>query len=238
MAGVTTCIKYSMFIFNFFFWLCGILILGLAIWIRVSRSEIEFPDDYNTSYNTSANILIGVGTIIVILGFLGFCGTLRESRCMLLTFFIGLLLVLLVQMVAGILGVTYKFQYEHVLNETLYKNVDLLTEAGEKAKLLQKSLIIFQKKYKCCGLIDGASDWGTNFLQNSESCECSDMTDSACETYEGKLVYKRACIGLIKEFIRKHITMVIGITFGEAAVEVFGLIFSMVLFCRIGNKLI
>ncbi|CAK6443184.1 unnamed protein product [Pipistrellus nathusii] len=238
MAGVNSCIKYSFFVFNFFFWLCGILILGLAIWIRVNKPEKEFFSDDSVLSNASGNTLIGVGSIIVIMGFLGCCGAMRESRCMLLTFFIGLLLILILQIMTGIIGVTHKEQYEHFLNETLHKNVHLLAKTDEKAKLFQKSLIIFQKQYKCCGLIDGASDWGANFQQNSESCECLDKTNSSCETYEGKLVYKQACIVHLKVLVRKQIMITIGIAFGAAAFEVFGLIFSMVLFCQIGNKCI
>lgn len=48
----------------------------------------------------------------------------------------------------------------------------------------------FIKQFKCCGLVDGPSDWGSNFQQNSESCECSGVSDSKCEIYEGKEVHE------------------------------------------------
>nr|KAF6371000.1 tetraspanin 8 [Myotis myotis] len=209
MAGVNNCLKYSMFVFNFLFWLCGILILALAIWLRVSKFEQEFvTEDGGMHPYVAVNILIAVGSIIMILGFLGCCGAMKESRCMLLVFFICLLLILLLQVAAGILGVTYRSEYERVLNETLHKNVELLRGTDEKAKSFQKNLINFQKEFKCCGLVDGASDWGQNFQPNSESCECSDTSDSPCTLYDGKYVYQ----------------------------QILGLVFSMVLFCQIGNK--
>lgn len=226
-----------MFIFNFLFWLCGILILAMAIWLRVSKAEQEFVhEDSGMHPYIAVNILIAVGATIMILGFLGCCGAMKESRCMLLVFFIGLLLILLLQVAAGIVGVTYRSEYEHILNETLHNNVDLLSGTDEKAKSFQKALINFQKEFKCCGLIDGASDWGSNFQQNSESCECSDMSDSSCISYEGKHVYKQACVVFIKDLIKKHLVVIIGIAFGMAFIEILGLIFSMVLFCQIGNK--
>ncbi|XP_036155405.1 tetraspanin-8 isoform X4 [Myotis myotis] len=189
--------------------LCGILILALAIWLRVSKFEQEFvTEDGGMHPYVAVNILIAVGSIIMILGFLGCCGAMKESRCMLLVFFICLLLILLLQVAAGILGVTYRSEYERVLNETLHKNVELLRGTDEKAKSFQKNLINFQKEFKCCGLVDGASDWGQNFQPNSESCECSDTSDSPCTLYDGKYVYQ----------------------------QILGLVFSMVLFCQIGNK--
>ncbi|XP_034858022.1 tetraspanin-8 isoform X2 [Mirounga angustirostris] len=148
MAGVSGCIKYSMFIFNFLFWLCGILILGAAIWIRVSKDgqEILNSGDFATSSYISVNILIAVGSIIMILGFLGCCGAVKESRCMLLLFFIGLLLILLLQVAAGILGATFKSDSERVLNETLHENIKLLSGTDEEAQAFQKALMKFQEK--------------------------------------------------------------------------------------------
>ncbi|XP_036155403.1 tetraspanin-8 isoform X2 [Myotis myotis] len=237
MAGVNNCLKYSMFVFNFLFWLCGILILALAIWLRVSKFEQEFvTEDGGMHPYVAVNILIAVGSIIMILGFLGCCGAMKESRCMLLVFFICLLLILLLQVAAGILGVTYRSEYERVLNETLHKNVELLRGTDEKAKSFQKNLINFQKEFKCCGLVDGASDWGQNFQPNSESCECSDTSDSPCTLYDGKYVYQQACITLIKDILKKNLLVIIGLAFGIAFIEILGLVFSMVLFCQIGNK--
>ncbi|XP_058413420.1 tetraspanin-8 [Diceros bicornis minor] len=238
MAGVSGCIKYSMFIFNFLFWLCGILILAVAIWIRVSKDgqEILSSGDSATNPYVAVNILIAVGAIIMILGFLGCCGAMKESRCMLLLFFIGLLLILLLQVAAGILGAAFKSQTERVLNETLYENVKLLSTADENGKAFQTALSEFQKEFKCCGLVNGAADWGNNFQQYYKSCECPEKSDSPCVTYDNKSIYKQPCISLIKDLVAKHILVVIGIAFGLAVIEILGLVFSMVLYCQIGNK--
>ncbi|XP_045868745.1 tetraspanin-8 [Meles meles] len=237
MAGVSGCIKYSMFIFNFLFWLCGILILGAAIWIRVNKDgqEILSSGDSVTSPYISVNILIAVGSIVMILGFLGCCGAVRESRCLLLLFFVGLLLILLLQVAAGVLGATFKSDSERILNETLYENVKLLHGTEEEAQAFQEALAIFQEKFKCCGLVNGAADWGNNFQQNFKSCECTSSSDS-CVIYEGRNVYKQPCISFIKEVVAKHFLIVIGIAFGLVFIEVLGLVFSMILYCQIGSK--
>ncbi|XP_012644209.1 tetraspanin-8 [Microcebus murinus] len=238
MAGVSGCIKYSMFIFNFLFWLCGILILALAIWIRVSTDSQEILSSGHAGANpdVAVNILIAVGAVIMVLGFLGCCGAMKESRCMLLLFFIGLLLILLLQVAAGILGATFRSEYDRILNETVYENVKYLSSTEESAKPIQEALQEFQGKFKCCGLVNGAADWGSNFQQFSKSCECPKMPDDSCTNYDGKYVYKQPCISFLKDFIAKNIIIVIGIAFGLAVVEILGLVFSMVLYCQIGNK--
>ncbi|KAL4840298.1 hypothetical protein H8958_019908 [Nasalis larvatus] len=237
MAGVSGCVKYSMFTFNFLFWLCGILILALAIWVRVSSDsqEVLNSTDLSSSSYVAVNILIAVGAIIMILGFLGCCGAIKESRCMLLLFFIGLLLILLLQVAAGILGAVFKSESDRIINETLRENTKRLSTTEESAKQFQQAMVVFQKEFKCCGLINGAADWGNNFQQYPNLCECLD-TQRPCTNYNGKLVYQEPCISSIRDFLVKNLIIVIGIAFGLAVIEILGLVFSMVLYCQIGNK--
>lgn len=224
-----------MFFFNFLFWLCGTLILALAIWVRVSKDGKEIVTSGSSSTNpfVAVNILIAVGAIIMVLGFLGCCGAVKESRCMLLLFFIGLLLILILQVAAGILGATFKSESNRILNETLYENAKLLSETTTEAREFQKAMIAFQEEFKCCGLDNGASDWGNNFPDAKDSCKC---TGSDCGTYYQYSVYRKTCLSLIKDLIEKNIIIVIGVAFGLAVIEILGLVFSMVLYCQIGSK--
>ncbi|EQB78904.1 hypothetical protein CB1_001443024 [Camelus ferus] len=63
-------------------YLCGVVILATAIWLRVSKDgrEILSPEGLGTNPNIAANILIAVGSIIMMLGFLGCCGAMKENR--------------------------------------------------------------------------------------------------------------------------------------------------------------
>ncbi|XP_052609727.1 tetraspanin-8 [Peromyscus californicus insignis] len=238
MAGVSGCLKYSMFFFNFLFWICGTLILALSIWVRVSKDgkEIISAGDSGTNPYIAVNILIAVGAIIMVLGFLGCCGAVKESRCMLLLFFIGLLLILLLQLAAGILGAAFKSESSRLLNETLYDNAKLLSQTTPEAKEFQQAMIALQEELKCCGLVEGAEDWGNNFNDALESCKCPDSPDSQCNSYAGTNVNRQTCLSLIKDMVEKNIIIVIGIAFGLAVIEILGLVFSMVLYCQIGSK--
>ncbi|XP_075408891.1 tetraspanin-8 [Tenrec ecaudatus] len=236
MAGVSGCLKYSMFIFNSLFWLCGTVILGVAIWVRTTKSDHEFISHGESYSSVPANLLIAVGSITMILGFLGCCGAIKESRCLLILFFIGLLLILILQVAAGVVGVILKPQMERELNQTLHEDINLLRETSESAVKYQTTLAELEETLKCCGLINGASDWGPNFQKYSKYCTCSDVMNSSCETYSGVSVYKEACAPAIKQIFKKYLIIVIGIAFGLAFVEVLGMIFSMVLVRQIGGK--
>ena len=71
----------------FVFQLLGCAILGVGIWVRVDTNFKEYVDNseaFNYLY-ACAYILIAIGVVVMIVGFLGCCGSIRESQCMLAT---------------------------------------------------------------------------------------------------------------------------------------------------------
>ncbi|KAM9578206.1 tetraspanin-8 [Guaruba guarouba] len=235
MAGVSSCMKYSMFIFNFLFWVCGTIILGVSIWIRVSK-DAQQELEIDSSVFAGVDLLIAVGSIIMILGFLGCCGAIKESRCMLMLFFIGLLLILILQVTGGILGAVYRSQIETSLREAFQESVNSLQSSTEESKVFQETLQKFQTTNQCCGLLNGPSDWGKN-IGNNKICECELKSSSdLCTYYQGKYVYKNPCGDVIINYLKDHLLIIMGIAFGLAVIEILGLGFSMSLYCQIGRK--
>ncbi|XP_044534517.1 tetraspanin-8 [Gracilinanus agilis] len=236
MGAVSGFIKYSMFIFNFIFWVCGSVILGISVYARTSKFGQEIIRGEAAGLNThaAANLLIAVGTIIMVLGFLGCCGAMKESRCMLLLFFIGLLVIVIIQIVAGVLGITFKSKIEKAFVKTFEHEVTTLTKDDPQSLAFQKNLDKMQKKFKCCGLVKGAADWGRNFYKYSASCECPNDIFNDCEDYEGKHVYRESCGQYLITYLKKNLMIVAGIAFGVAVIEILGLVFSYVLWRQIG----
>ncbi|KAJ7992669.1 hypothetical protein DPEC_G00281080, partial [Dallia pectoralis] len=84
-------LKVMMFIFNGIIFLAGAAILGVGIWVKVDSSSIfgflqsinGAPSDLSQILNVGY-LLIAVGAVLLVLGFLGCCGAVKESRCMLL----------------------------------------------------------------------------------------------------------------------------------------------------------
>uniref|UniRef100_A0A8C6ZLE7 Tetraspanin n=1 Tax=Nothoprocta perdicaria TaxID=30464 RepID=A0A8C6ZLE7_NOTPE len=189
MAGVNRCIKYSMFIFNFLFWVFGCVVLGVGIWIRV-RSNQEVNDVQVQVAFAGIDLLIAVGCIIMVLGFLGCCGAIKESQCMLLMFFIGLLLILILQIVTGILAAK---KNERTICSLLFSST--LPSSHFKSPLFLISMFPPFLQYQCCGLLNGPEDWGKNFnvpINNQKVCECAVEKQSTdlCTYYRDRYIYK------------------------------------------------
>ncbi|NXB99300.1 TSN8 protein, partial [Orthonyx spaldingii] len=220
---------------------CGSIILGVSIWIRVSASaqQVNACTHISTIMFAGVNLLIAVGAIITILGFLGCCGAVKESRCMLMLFFIGLLLILILQLTGGILGAVYKSQVELALNLTLSANVNALQSTTGVHKEYQEAFQKFEKENQCCGLLNGPKDWGNNFKNTSLKicqCELEKPSPDLCIKYEGRSIYIKPCGKIIMKIIKDNLVIIIGIAFGLAVIEILGLVFSMSLYCQIGRK--
>lgn len=72
--------------------LAGAVILGVGIWVKVDSSSllgvldsVEGAPPQLSQLTSVGYVLIGVGAVLSVIGFLGCCGAIRESRCMLLT---------------------------------------------------------------------------------------------------------------------------------------------------------
>lgn len=72
--------------------LAGAIILGVGIWVKVDNSSLlgilEKVDDAPAQLyhlNSVGYVLIAIGAFLLVIGFLGCCGAIKESRCMLLT---------------------------------------------------------------------------------------------------------------------------------------------------------
>lgn len=71
---------------NILFFLAGLGLLGVGIWMRVDSTLERFNgagtslEDFRTALYTSAYILIAFGSFTVVVAFCGCCGAIKESK--------------------------------------------------------------------------------------------------------------------------------------------------------------
>ncbi|XP_043932565.1 leukocyte surface antigen CD53 [Protopterus annectens] len=219
------CLKFlkgTLFIFNFIFWICGCVILSLGIYLLVEYNYgALFPSLPSLSF---ANILIIVGAIILVVAFLGCMGSIKENKCLLMSFFILLLIILLIEVVMAIL----LFIYEKKINEyvQIQLNEGLKMYEWENSTGITKAWNMIQQQMQCCG-VKNATDWpqppksccmGNSYSNNSESCS----------TY-----YTEGCYRKLAEWFENNFLLVGIATIIVSVIQVLGMSFAMTMYCQI-----
>ncbi|XP_027015011.1 CD9 antigen [Tachysurus fulvidraco] len=106
VEGAMKCVKYLLFIFNFIFWLMGSLVLAVGLWLRLENDTVSLlhSETAPVTFFIGVYILIAAGGLVMLVGFFGCCGAVRESQCLLGSFFACLLIIFAAEVAAGVFG--------------------------------------------------------------------------------------------------------------------------------------
>ncbi|XP_077060821.1 CD9 antigen [Siphateles boraxobius] len=105
VEGGMKCVKYLLFVFNFIFWLMGSLVLAVGLWLRLDPNTVSLlGEDGPDTFFIGVYILIAAGGLVMLVGFFGCCGAVRESQCLLGLFFACLLVIFGAEVAAGVFG--------------------------------------------------------------------------------------------------------------------------------------
>ncbi|XP_069757243.1 CD81 antigen-like [Narcine bancroftii] len=228
VEGCMKCIKYLLFVFNFLFWLAGGVVLGVALWLRHDPQTTQVLDTHfedQSAPNTffiGVYILIGVGAVMMVVGFLGCYGAIQESQCMLGTFFVCLVVLFACEVAAGIWGFVHKdevaseFKQFYDQASTAYIMQHQSPEKKDQAKTM---LVTLHNALDCCG-----SRFITKIL-TAELCprQKEILTTVDCSTRINELFSEKLYIIGIAAVI-------------VAVIMILEMIFSMVLCCGIRSN--
>ncbi|XP_068129155.1 CD9 antigen [Hyperolius riggenbachi] len=221
VKGGTKCIKYLLFGFNFIFWLAGTAVLGIGLWLRFdgqTRPIFETDTEAKTFY-TGVYILIGAGALMMVVGFLGCCGAIQESECMLGLFFAFLLVIFAIEIAAGIWGFVNKDKIINELKGVYSTTYERYLQTKDNA--LKETLKTINYALDCCGKYGGLAD-----KLIGDTCPGDTLT----------ALSKPDCPSQIEKVFNTKLHIIGAVGIGIAAIMIFGMIFSMVLCCAIRNN--
>lgn len=213
------CLKYIMCVVNFIFFICGAAIFGMGIYLMTFSRLSLLPSLQAMSI---ANTLFITGIIITCVSFLGFLGALKENRCLLISFFLLLFILMLAELAAACIMLMYETKIESFIQADLEKGLEASLNSRRHHNTTTDDWDRVQETFHCCG-IKNATDWKGYIPQ---SCN---ITGIPAYLHKG-------CFKLLKDSFEANLLSTgIGVIV-VCIIEVLGMCFSMTLFCHISRS--
>ncbi|XP_049579788.1 tetraspanin-18B-like [Syngnathus scovelli] len=218
MSGdLMSCVKYTMIIMNSFFVLVGVLVIGVALLILLGTKSLGlFLEEH--SFNHIYFFMV-IGAFLFILGFLGCAGALRESRSLVLVYFVLLGVLFLAELSAGVF--TF-LRWDAFSNETLknrlLKDFDIEVENPSRFSKVWRDVMT---EFQCCG-VNGPVD----FVTPPVTC-CKLERFINCTK---KLAYEKGCMAIVYDRYKNFIFIAGALMILVLIFELVSLSISMCLF--------
>jgi len=248
MGCATGFVRGLFFVFNFIFWILGIVVLGIGIYSRIETDTWRELVNSDTIFET-ANLLIAAGVIVAIIGFLGCCGAIKKWQWMLVVYSILVLVIFALEVVAG----AYAYAKRDKVEAKLKKGIELAVhtnykEDGLASDGLTQAVDWFQQNVKCCGSTGPASWRDSQWYDSRPANSTTEVPKSCCKnksngcnenikiTNTSTVIYTSGCIAEGKRFAKDNLWLIGGVGVGIAVVELLGIFFAMCLCCAFKNE--
>ncbi|XP_022094336.1 tetraspanin-33-like [Acanthaster planci] len=260
-SHINPCIKYTLFVINFLLWVFSICLIVIGVWALIERQNTIYITSYLDVFTEPSIVLIVVGSIAFILGFTGFLGALRENCCLLMFFYLFMLLIFILEVVAGILAFVYSGNFYNTVDEIIERSIARYRIDGDLTNFIDFS----QRTLGCCGGDGGSSgrsysDWSLNRYFNCtptnpspERCgvpysccmdkqdpngdstiintQCGFNTQEKVQAEVSDVIYTSSCVDKFLVFVNQK-SYIVGLTvFGVAVVQLLVMLLAFFL-CR------
>ncbi|CAD7081998.1 unnamed protein product [Hermetia illucens] len=252
--------KYLLCLFNFIFFLLGTVVLGAGIWLAVDKSsliallkmvESEHLENFTQPriIEDLAYVLIACGAVMFLLSFLGYCGALQESTCLLTTYGILMILILLAELTVGGLAIGYKTRTK---DETMKFLQSTITRYYSYSTSNQTDVVTaawneIMIDLNCCGVqnykdFESSPAWNANKGNRTvpETCcilENGMLKDPNCPNTptDANSYMNKGCFEAMVEWLINHQNIIIIVGVGIALVELI-IIFLAFCLCKAIDK--
>jgi len=148
-APVVACMKKLMMVFNFIFWITGVLLMALGIY---AIDDVHIFMELSTTYAPGpAYVLIVIGAVIILGGAVACMATIKGHHTLLYALSGLLVSIFIIELSTGIAILVH----EEKLHEGFKRGLEI---AMDNYKDDGGAIDQAQKKFHCCG-IDKYDDW-------------------------------------------------------------------------------
>ncbi|XP_014664035.1 PREDICTED: CD151 antigen-like [Priapulus caudatus] len=233
------CIKYFMFVFNVISLLAGIAVVAVSVWTIVDKFYLEAILGV-TLYIAGAYMLVAAGCIIIILSLFACLGAIREMKCLLISYFVLILLIFIALVCGGIFAWIYRGRLQSELKEKL--KVTMVNDYGREEELDKtRGWDYLQATLHCCAVNQETSwkvwrntYWGyetpaervpVSCCINGRELECKDNNKFPATSY----LYTTGCYDKAYSVMLDNLAAIGGVGVGIACLMVIGMVCALAL---------
>ncbi|XP_050328200.1 LOW QUALITY PROTEIN: tetraspanin-9 [Bactrocera neohumeralis] len=229
-----TCIRRTFCWLNIILWLCSCAFLGVGVWLRLSYEGYAtlLPDHQVLSADS---IFLAIGVIGFVVSFFGCCGAWVQSRCLLVLYFLLIVMLFLSEFLIGAIAFLFRGGLGRTFANELRFGIERHYNASDRGSLIAPSVAAIwdsvQQSFECCG-VSSYEDWYD--IQSWSGKRW--VPESCCRPSEARSLLTE---GSGDSFLRVDCGKIRAVGLGIASLvrnQLFGLITSMLLFCTVKHK--
>ncbi|ELW48828.1 Tetraspanin-18 [Tupaia chinensis] len=201
----------------------GACLLGVGIWVMVDPTGFREIVATHPLLITGAYILLAMGGLLFLLGFLGCCGAVRENKCLLLFFFLFILIIFLAELSAAILafifrengertyrqapGLSCGFLAIQLTREFFTKELSKHYQGNNDTDAFSATWNSVMITFGCCG-VNGPEDFKFASVFRLLTLDSDEVPEAGCrrepQTRDGVLLSREECLLGRGAFINKQ----------------------------------
>ncbi|KAF7492744.1 Tetraspanin-9 [Sarcoptes scabiei] len=161
------CIKLIVVLYNLIFWLTGVIILGLSAYLWWDSMNFLDIEEITTHYITPFVALLILGALMTVIGFIGCCGAMRESKCLLLMY-VSICLIMCVLSGAFLF---WTVRNSEKVRERIKLDTNKLIKTNYGTGNTNATELLVDKiqhYFECCGIV-GPEDWISSRYNNQSN---------------------------------------------------------------------
>ncbi|XP_051757778.1 tetraspanin 36 isoform X1 [Ctenopharyngodon idella] len=230
-CGIITSKSVLLFL-SLIFWGAGVALAYVGSYVIKSYSSFE--DFVSDKYSIiPAAIIIGVAVVMFVIGTVGCCATLRESKVGLGFFLIIIMIIFAAEVTAFVFGFIYRGRIKGDLEKSMkdvFQKYDGLNSETHAVDILQSQL-------ECCG-VNNFTDWTASpwFVQHNNSvphsCCKANTTQCTGQLTQPDLLNTQGCEAKLEQMLQDVLSYAMLVILGFAIIKFFGMLSICVITCR------
>ncbi|CAF90791.1 unnamed protein product, partial [Tetraodon nigroviridis] len=237
-GGCLSCVKYLMFLFNFFIFLGGSFLLGVALWVLLDPLGFRETVAANPLLFTGMHVVLALGGLLFLMGFLGCWGAVRENKSLLLLFFMLILFIFLSELAAAILAFLFR---EQLTRDYFSRELKRHYRGDNSTEVFSSTWNAVMSTFGCCG-VGGPEDFeeslfrllNHNKLVPEACCQgnryLGDVGVEQCVSGNAAFRHDKGCYSAMVAYWETYIYTTGALAIVVLSVELLAMVFAMCLF--------